>query len=71
MEKLTLILTLIFLCCLITLKRKCSVLQTHANMMVNAWRRCKVTNVFVKIVTPEFTAKVRVNNKPLIVVKTI
>lgn len=40
---------------------KCSVLLTHVNMMVDAWRRYKDTNVFVKTVTLELTVKVRMS----------
>lgn len=39
----------------------CSVLLTHVNMMVDAWRRYKDTNVFVKTVTLELTVKVRMS----------
>ena len=40
---------------------KCFVLLTHVNMMVDAWRRYKDTNVFVKKVTQELTVKVRMS----------
>lgn len=38
---------------------KCSVLPTHVNMTVDAWRRYKDTNVFAKTVTLELTVEVR------------
>ena len=40
---------------------KCSVLLTHVNMTVDAWRRYKDTNVFAKTVTLELTVKVRMS----------
>lgn len=43
-----------------TVKMKCSVLLTHVNMMVDAWRRYKDTNVFVKTVTLELTVKIQI-----------
>ena len=38
---------------------KCSVLPTHVNMTVDAWRRYKDTNVFAKTITLELTVEVR------------